>query len=207
SRRGDGPIYFTPCKDGGDHHRYALAVVARSTPFDARSSPMRRRTCAATVALLLATTTTGNTQAQAPKPGDAKPPAPGTRGNADNVPYIGKRDPNGNPVRLARATGHVSNYTEEKVPAYTLPDPLVLANGRRVTSAKMWGKQRRPEILRFYQNEIYGRIPHNAPKVTWQVTETDKKARGGTALSRRVVGKMGDKPDGPRMNLTIYTPV
>jgi hypothetical protein len=54
----------------------------------------------------------------------AEPPKPGATGNPDNVPYIGKRDPKGNPVRLARATGHVSNYSEEKVPKYTLPDPL-----------------------------------------------------------------------------------
>jgi hypothetical protein len=166
---------------------------------------MRGPTHAAAIALLLAATTTGNTQA--PRPGDAKPPAPGTRGNADNVPYIGKRDPKGNPVRLARATGHVSNYSEEKVPTYTLPDPLVLANGKRVTSALMWRKQRRPEILAFYQAEIYGRIPPNAPKVTWQVSEAEKDARKGTALRRRVIGKLGDKPDGPRMNLTIYTPI
>jgi hypothetical protein len=168
---------------------------------------MRTWTKAAALALLFSTTTTGNTQGPAPQPGDAKLPAPGTRGNADNVPYVGKRDPKGNPVRLARTTGHVSNYTEEKVPAYTLPDPLVLANGQRVTSAEMWGKQRRPEILKFYQTEIYGRIPDNAPKVAWQVTETDKNARQGTAVLRRVIGKMGDKPDGRRMNLTIYTPV
>src|SRR5262249_10200417 len=31
-------------------------------------------------------------------------------------------------------------------------------------------------------------------------------ARNGTATLRRLVGRMGDKPDGPRMNLTIYTP-
>jgi hypothetical protein len=41
------------------------------------------------------------------------PPKPGTKGNPDNVRYIGNKDPNGNPVRLARATGHVSNYSED----------------------------------------------------------------------------------------------
>src|SRR5262245_58066811 len=174
---------------------------------DTRRSPMRTWTQAAAVALLLGATTTGTTQAPAPQPGDAKLPVPGTRGTADNVHYIGKRHPKGNPVRLARATGHVSNYTEEKVPAYTLPDPLVLANGQPVTSAEVWVRQRRPEILKFYQAEIYGRVPDRAPKVTWQVTETDQNARQGTAVLRRVAGTMGDKPGGPRMNLTIYTPV
>jgi hypothetical protein len=136
----------------------------------------------------------------------ADDPKPGTKGNPDNVPYIGKRDPGGNPVRLAKATGHVSNYAEDKVPKYTLPDPLVMANGERVTTADMWAKKRRPEILKFYQTEIYGRVPMNAPKVTWEVTETDAKARDGAAVMRKVVGRMGEKPGGPKMTLTVHTP-
>jgi hypothetical protein len=146
------------------------------------------------------------TQAPATQPADPNLPAPGSRGNADNVPFIGKRDPGGNPVRLARATGHVSNYDEAKVPAYTLPDPLVMTDGTRVTTAEQWFSQRRPEILKLYQNEVYGRIPASAPKVTWEVTETDTAARDGKAIVKRVSGRMGDKPDAPRMNLTVNLP-
>src|SRR5215471_4283551 len=72
-----------------------------------------------------------------------EPPKPGTKGNPDNVPYIGKSDKNGNPVRLAKATGHVSNYSEDKVAPYTLPDPLVTSDKRRVRTAEMWHRQRR----------------------------------------------------------------
>lgn len=167
---------------------------------------MRRWTRAAAVAFLFSFAALGGAQTSSTKPADTKLPKPGTRGNPDNVPYIGGKDPQGNPVRLAKATGHVSNYSEDKVPHYTLPDPLVLANGQRVTSAEMWFKQRRPEILKFYQTEIYGRIPANAPKVSWEVAETDPKARDGAATMKRVVGKMGDKPDGPKVNLTVYLP-
>src|SRR5262245_11601091 len=134
------------------------------------------------------------------------PPKPGAKGNPDNVPYIGKSDPKGNPVRLANATGHVSNYSEDKVPKYTLPDPLVLANGEKVTTPEVWAKKRRPEILKFYQTEIYGRIPENAPKVTWEVTETDPKARDGAAILRRVVDRRAERAVGPKMTLTAYAP-
>jgi hypothetical protein len=144
--------------------------------------------------------------AQAPPPADVHLPASGTRGNADTVPYIGKSDPQGNPVRLAKATGHVSNYAEDKVPAYTLPEALVMASGERVTSSQMWRERRRPEILKFYETEIYGRVPENAPQVTWEVVETDATAREGAATMKRVVGRMGDKPDGPEMNLTVHFP-
>jgi hypothetical protein len=137
---------------------------------------------------------------------DSPQPAPGTRGNADNVPYIGKSDPKGNPVRLAKATGHVSNYSEEKIPPYTLPDPLVMAGGERITTAEQWRTKRRPEILKIYQNEIYGRVPAGAPKVTWQVTETDSSAGEGSAILKRVVGVIGEHPEAPRMSLTVYLP-
>ena len=107
-------------------------------------------------------------------------------------------DANGNPIRRALKTGHVSNYDEAKVPPYTLPDPLVLANGQRVRDASLW-KRRREEIIRVYEHDIFGRVPANAPKVTWQVTETNPTAREGTANMKRFVGRIGDTPDGPRM--------
>jgi hypothetical protein len=163
---------------------------------------MRTWTCAVLLAIIsgfIALTA-------AQQPDKDKPPEPGTTGNKDNVPFIGKSDPQGNPVRLAKATGHVSNYSEDKVAAYTLPDPLLTSDKRRVTTAEMWVKQRRPEILKYYREEIYGAVPENAPKVTWEVAETDENARKGTAVMRRVVGKMGDKKDGPKMTLTVYTP-
>ena len=156
--------------------------------------------------IALGVTAQGIAQQSPIAPADKDLPPPGTRGNAGNVPYIGKSDPQGNPVRLAKASGHVSNYSEEKVAPYTLPDPLVLQSGQPVTSAEIWRKQRRPEILKFYETEFYGRVPANAPGVRWEVSETDPQARDGAATMTRVVGHVGDKPDGPRMNLTVFLP-
>lgn len=169
---------------------------------------MRWSRLRAALVVTLSAATCGQAQTQTPTPaaGEAKLPAPGARGNADNVPYIGRRDPGGNPVRLAKATGHVSNYAEDKVASYTLPDPLVTFDGQRVTTPEQWFQRRRPEVLRFYETEIYGRVPPNAPKVAWEVTGTDSNARDGAAIVKRVVGRMGEKPDGPHMNLTVYLP-
>lgn len=134
-------------------------------------------------------------------------PPPGSRGNADSIPFIGRSDPKGNPIRLARATGHVSNYTEEKIPPYRLPEPLAMANGNRVTSPEQWLKQRRPEILKFYRDQIYGSVPPNVPKVSWEVSQAEPGDREGAAIVKRAVGgKVGDKPDGPKMNMTIQLP-
>ena len=93
---------------------------------------------------------------------DAKT-ASGTRGNTDNGDRVPRTDAKSNPVRVAKATGHVSNYSEDKVRPYTLPDPLVTASGQRIASAEQWFKTRRPEILKFYREEIYGGVPADAP--------------------------------------------
>ena len=136
-------------------------------------------------------------------PRDAQLPAPGTRGNPDNVPFIGRPDPKGNPVRLAKATGHVSNYSEERVRPYTLPDPLVMASGERVTNADQWFKARRPEILKLYRDEIYGRVPAGAPQgdlggdgdgYRRPRRHGDHEARGRQDGDK--AGRPADEPDG-----------
>src|SRR5262252_8411457 len=104
------------------------------------------------------------------------PPNPANLGN----------DANGNPLRKALKTGHISNYDESKVAPYSLPDPLVLSDGRPVGNVDTWTKQRRPELIKLYETEIYGRVPANAPKVTWEVAEVDRQWRNGTTIRKKL---------------------
>jgi len=68
---------------------------------------------------------------------------------------------------------YAANYDESKANPYpSLPDPLVLNNGKQVTTAKTWWNQRRPQIVELFDREIYGRVPAHTPKVTWEVTST-----------------------------------
>ena len=55
------------------------------------------------------------------------------------------------------------NYDEDKVPAYTLPDPLICNDATRVTNAKVWAKKRRPELLKLFEEQVYGRVPKTPP--------------------------------------------
>jgi len=117
-----------------------------------------------------------------------------------------KSDEKGNPIRYANKTGHISNYDESKVKPYTLPELLKMANGEPVKDAETWFKKRRPEILKLFQTEIFGRIPENAPKVKWEVVSTDNNAANGMAIMKKIVGTMGDKADAPKMNLGLFIP-
>jgi hypothetical protein len=101
--------------------------------------------------------------------------------------------------------GTWSNYDEAKANPFPLPDPLVLKNGHAVTNAGMWWQQRRPEILEDFRAEIYGRIPENPPKITWEVTvvETDG------VRTKTIVGHIDNSayPDAtPAINLTLTLP-
>jgi hypothetical protein len=124
------------------------------------------------------------------------PPNPSNLGN----------DANGNPLRKALKTGHVSNYDEAKVGSYTLPDLLKLSNGTVVRDAQTWQTQRRPEILDLYRTHVYGRLPPNIPRVEWAITEKAPTARDGQAVKKVVVGTVGEGPKAVRINLTVYTP-
>src|SRR5208283_5271055 len=73
--------------------------------------------------------------------------------------------PSGNPH-----APHAANADESKASPYaSLPDPLMLNNGEKVRDAETWWKKRRPEIVEYFDREVYGRIPNNVPEVTWHV--------------------------------------
>jgi hypothetical protein len=114
------------------------------------------------------------------------------------------QDTEGRTLRRA-PTGHITNYYEDKAGTYSLPDPLVLADGRPVRDADTWFKQRRPELIERYETEIYGRVPATAPKVRFEVVE-EVPALDGTAWRKRITGHFGDKLDGPAVNLMLYRP-
>lgn len=82
------------------------------------------------------------------------------------------------------------NYDEAKAnPWPNLPDPLVLKNGKKVTSAKVWTNQRRAELIEEFDREIYGRVPKNVPKVKWEVVETINETRYEIpVITKRLVG-------------------
>src|ERR1044071_4828276 len=83
-----------------------------------------------------------------------------------------------------------ANYDPAKAnPFPDLPDPLTLKNGQKVTTAEMWWKQRRPEIVEDFEREVIGRVPKNVPKVTWQVTETvNTKVGELPVVAKQVIG-------------------
>ena len=88
-----------------------------------------------------------------------------------------------------KAPNH-ANYDESLANPYpNLPDVLTLKNGKKVTTPEMWWKERRPEIVEDFEREVYGRLPKNLPKVTWEVKVTDREFVGFTpVIAKELVG-------------------
>ena len=99
-----------------------------------------------------------------------------------------------------------ANYDESKVPKYTLPDPLVMADGTPVKDAATWRKKRRPEILGLFAEQMYGRTPDEKIKLRTEVLETAKDAHGGLATRKQIRVWFGPAADAPHMDLLIYLP-
>jgi hypothetical protein len=99
-----------------------------------------------------------------------------------------------------------ANYDESKVPNYLLPDPLTLSSGEKVRDAAAWQKRRRPEILRLFETNVYGRSPARHPRASFELFSTDRAALGGKAVRKQVTAHFAGKKDGPKMDILIYLP-
>jgi len=98
------------------------------------------------------------------------------------------------------------NYDEAKVPAYTLPDPLVMADTTRITTAEAWTSRRRPELLDIFAREVYGRTPTSPLPLRAIVDSTARDALGGTAIRRQVTLRFTPGEDGAAIRLLLYVP-
>jgi hypothetical protein len=72
------------------------------------------------------------------------------------------------------------------MPAYTLPDALEAADGRKIASAVDWINTRRPELLELFRTNVYGRVPATAYERSFHVVHEDPKALSGAATLRRL---------------------
>jgi hypothetical protein len=99
------------------------------------------------------------------------------------------------------------NYDEARVGSYTLPDPLVMSNGKRVQDARTWTKLRRPEILKLFQTNMHGRSPGRPHDITFNVFDKGTPVFDGKAVRRQIEITFPREQNAPKMDLLLYLPV
>jgi len=111
---------------------------------------------------------------------------------------------------LLAASAHAQrpdvNYEESKVPEYTLPDPLLLGDGQRVTDAATWWDKRRPEILELFETQVYGRSPQRPKAMSFEVTSVDERALDGLATRKEVSVHLTEDKADLSLDILIYLP-
>jgi hypothetical protein len=97
-----------------------------------------------------------------------------------------------------------ANYDEAKAnPFPDYPEVLKLENGRTVSSADVWWKQRRPEIVEHFDREVLGRVPRHVPRVTWTVKRTVKDSVGPYAVVAKELTGHVDNSSHPEIAVDI----
>ena len=82
------------------------------------------------------------------------------------------------------------NYDEDKVPSYSLTDPLTFTDGRAVTQASDW-LERRAEILQLFETEVYGQTPDKQLPMDVETFGENPKALDGAAIQEQVILRFG----------------
>lgn len=108
-------------------------------------------------------------------------------------------------VRNLSAQERGINQDEEKVPAYTLPDPLQGANGKRVTDRAAWMRQRKV-WLQLFADEVYGRMPGRPRNMHYQTTAVDSFALGGKAILKQVTIYFTRALPAPALHVLLFLP-
>ena len=99
-------------------------------------------------------------------------------------------------------------YTDEsRVPAYTVPDPLRGDDGSVIRSAGEWNTRRRPELLRWFEKNMYGPLPPAPERIDVEVLSERPDALGGAAVRRELLIHILS-PSGKtwRLNMLLYLP-
>ena len=68
-------------------------------------------------------------------------------------------------MNTAESAAEEYNYDESRVPAYTLPDVLKAEDGTKIDTPELWTSKRRPELLRMFEEHVFGKLPQGEVKL------------------------------------------
>ena len=98
------------------------------------------------------------------------------------------------------------NYDESKVGEYRLPELLVSQEGKIVGTPTQWENIRRPEIIKLFENNVYGQVPKEFDDIQFKVVNKDENAMNGKATLKEVAITVSQSNRSITMNLVMFTP-
>jgi len=98
------------------------------------------------------------------------------------------------------------NYDESKVGEYRLPELLVSQEDKIVGAPTQWENIRRPEIIKLFENNVYGQVPKEFDDIQFKVVNKDENAMNGKATLKEVAITVSQSNRSITMNLVMFTP-
>jgi hypothetical protein len=98
------------------------------------------------------------------------------------------------------------NYDENQISPYTLPELLVNDNGTKVTTSREWENIRRKEIIKKFEDHVYGRIPGKPANMSFTVKEKNAKALKGKATRIQTQIWFSKDKTVPPLTVLLYLP-
>jgi pimeloyl-ACP methyl ester carboxylesterase len=110
------------------------------------------------------------------------------------------------PFSLRAQNVREPNYDEAKVPVYTLPDLLKTTTNRSVQNKTIWEQVRRPEIIKLFEDNVYGQMPKAVDRLTYSVKNENARAMAGKATLKEVQIDVTHHNKSLTINLVLFTP-
>ncbi len=108
---------------------------------------------------------------------------------------------------LHRATAQFEpNYDERKVPEFEVPDPLTSFDGEKITDTSEWENTRRPELYRFFEEQVYGKVPGKLDSLFFNIVEASENALDGKAQRKQVEVSLFKNGKSLAFTILLYLP-
>jgi hypothetical protein len=98
------------------------------------------------------------------------------------------------------------NYDEVKVPEYKLPEMLISNTGEKIQTSEDWINIRRPEIIKLFEEYVYGKFPEADLELKFEVAKIDSNALSGKAIQKNIVAYFIKEGDTVQMELLVFIP-
>lgn len=99
-------------------------------------------------------------------------------------------------------------YKESDVPEYELPDVLESFNGDIIETVDQWEKKRRPEIIEFFSENMYGKVPTPSDAIieSFELISEDTACLEGLCTRKEIRITLENKFGKVSMPLVLFVP-
>jgi len=99
-----------------------------------------------------------------------------------------------------------TNYRERDVPDYTLPDIFITTEGDSAHSLVSWETIRRPEIIRLFEENVYGTIPKDFDHIAFHQLELEENPYPDISILKQVDIEVGRNGNNHSLRLDLFIP-